>query len=690
MRETDFIDQNKSKWKELERMNREKAKDPAKLSELFVEVTNDLSYSKSYYPNRSIKVYLNNLALAIHSRVYKNKAGSRKRFRDFWTTQLPRVMYETRWSLFIAFLVFAFSMAIGVVSSIYDPGFARHILGDGYIAMTEANIDNNDPMAVYKDMRQMDMFVFIAINNIWVSFLVFILGATLCVGTVIVLISNGVMVGVFQWFFVERGLFQESFLTIWMHGMPEIMSIVLAGSAGMVLGRGILFPGTYTRKESFLIAARRGIMIMLGITPVFLFAAFVEGFATRYTELPDVLRAAIILLSGAAMVYYFIILPYRKHGRNGYLMRRIFLGLAIGLPLSLFSVYQFVDRKNMAIAMVLAIFGNFLISMIAYLTYKDSFIEAEEKDKVSTRLKVPESAKHKYRLRRDKKNPQIYTDIFVLYSKEVFGLMPKFIGLTVSYVLCVMLYATDAFDNNFFFQFEEFDWLMPAVGMAIIKVDELFDHQASFHLYVLNVIFFGSAYLICTRAWINFYLKETGREAWSTTQFAMTNWPWILLISIICHLIFFIEAPLSFLVMVIVMPVMLALAATMTLRKALSLNISEILGMIINGYVRSLGLFATVFVTAVLFMLILNSGLIDLIIDSTLSNIQMSEETYPLVLRVIRTATTFFGLCMVLPLFMFGSAFGFLSFHEMNTATGLKKDIDEISPNRRAYGLVKE
>ena len=318
MRGTEFIEQNREKWGSLESLNRSKGKkDPKELSELFIEVTNDLSYSQTKYTRRSIKVYLNNLSGSIHSKIYKGRRSFGKRFRRFWGDELPRQVYDSRKQFLFSFLIFAASVAIGVFSSMQDEEFASHILGDSYVNMTEEYIASGDPMKVYKTWRADRMFVFIAINNLYVSFLLFVLGAFFGVGTVMVLISNGVMVGTFQYFFIERGLFQESFLTIWMHGTPEILGIIVAGAAGLTLGRGLVTPGNFGRWQSFVISARKGIVIMIGLSPIILYAAFVEGFVARFTEMPDVLRLIFIVLAAVFMVYYFGIYPLmRFRGRD--------------------------------------------------------------------------------------------------------------------------------------------------------------------------------------------------------------------------------------------------------------------------------------------------------------------------------------------------------------------------------------
>jgi hypothetical protein len=86
---------------------------------------------------------------------------------------------------------------------------------------------------------------------------------------------------------------------------------VVAGAAGIAMGNGWLFPGTYGRLRSFREGAKRGLKIVVGTVPLFCMAGFIESFITRHTEWPDGLRLNIILLSAAFIIYYFIILPYR-------------------------------------------------------------------------------------------------------------------------------------------------------------------------------------------------------------------------------------------------------------------------------------------------------------------------------------------------------------------------------------------
>jgi len=312
MRETKFIEQNKEKWAEFEEMLKEGRPEPERLNELFVQITDDLSYARTFYPNRSVRMFLNRMAQWVFLNVYRGRQFPVERFRRFWSNDLPKALWESRSVLFLSFCLFALAFGIGVVSSMIDPDFARIILGEEYINMTLQNIENGDPMKVYKNSGPFGMTVGIALNNLFVALRTAIFGVLASVGTVFILLYNGIMVGAFQYFFIEHGVFWQSFLTIWIHGTLEISAIIIAGAAGLVAGSGLLFPGTYTRIQAFQLSVRRGLKIFLGIVPVVILAAIFEGFLTRYTETPPAIRAAFILLSLAFVLWYYVWYPRHK------------------------------------------------------------------------------------------------------------------------------------------------------------------------------------------------------------------------------------------------------------------------------------------------------------------------------------------------------------------------------------------
>lgn len=310
MKEISFLNQNADKWQQFESLITSKGgSDPDLMADLFVQLTDDLSYSKTNYPKSKTTQYLNSIAARVHQEIYKNKKEKSGRIITFWKYELPFIFKNSHKQLFYAFIIFAVAMLIGIVSAAYDDSFVRLILGDHYVNMTLENIDKGEPMAVYKSMNQIDMFFGITINNIRVAFVCFALGILFSFGTGVMLFYNGIMLGAFQYFFYAKGLLMQSVLVIWIHGTLEISAIIIAGCAGLVMGNSILFPGTYSRGASFIIGAKQGVKIVIGLIPVFIMAGFFESFVTRYSHMPVWLSLTIIGTSLFFIIGYFIIYP---------------------------------------------------------------------------------------------------------------------------------------------------------------------------------------------------------------------------------------------------------------------------------------------------------------------------------------------------------------------------------------------
>lgn len=277
----------------------------------FTELVNDLGYAKTFYPNSRVTQYLNGLASRIYLGIYKNKKEESSRIFRFWKSELPLIVRAHHREILYSFIIFTLFAILAAFSAAHDESFVRGVLGDGYVEMTEDNIAKGDPFGVYKSGEPLITFLRIAKNNIEVSFMVFVAGIFFSIGAVWMIFRNGVMVGAFQYYFFARGLGLKSVLVIWIHGTLEISCIIIAGAAGLILGNSIVFPGTYNRMESLKRGAKDGLKCMIGLVPIFIVAAFLEGFVTRYSTMPLWLSLIILVGSLAFIIWYFIIYPIR-------------------------------------------------------------------------------------------------------------------------------------------------------------------------------------------------------------------------------------------------------------------------------------------------------------------------------------------------------------------------------------------
>ena len=322
MKEITFINRNKARWQSFEdNMKRNNTLDPDDLADQFIQLTDDLAFARTFFPRSGTISYLNALTVKTHQQIYKNKKEKSGRFKTFWTVELPLELYHSRKPLFISIAIFMLAGIIGAVSALNDDTFIRLILGDSYVNTTLDNIETGNPMGIYATMDELKMFFAITFNNIRVSFIVFVFGMFTSLGSGLLLVKNGIMLGAFQAFFYQKQLLSVSALAIYIHGALEIPAIVIAGGAGIVLGNSFLFPKTLPRVTSLGIGARRGVKIMIGLVPVFMVAGFLESFVTRYyNTIPLMVNLVIILGSLSFIVWYFFIYPkvvYERLGVSG-------------------------------------------------------------------------------------------------------------------------------------------------------------------------------------------------------------------------------------------------------------------------------------------------------------------------------------------------------------------------------------
>ena len=325
MREARFIKKNVDKWNKYQQ---EETTSPDEMADRFMTLLDDLSYAKTFYPRSKVTRWINGIAASIYQSIYKNRKQDFSRLILFWRFELPLLFRRYQKLFLFTFLLFLAIIGVALISVNVDPDYARDFFNNnvqqGYYDKTISNIQNGDPFGVYKDDNPFSMFVRIAYNNISVAFKSVVFGLLFGVGTLVFMWTNGLMLGCFQYIFFSQGLGWESVLVIWIHGTIEISSIVIASCAGFVLGTGWLFPGTYSRKQSFLRAAKDAMKICVSLIPFFIIASFFESYVTHLMNntfqrnstnigLPVPVSISILAGSFLLIVWYFILYPIRLH-----------------------------------------------------------------------------------------------------------------------------------------------------------------------------------------------------------------------------------------------------------------------------------------------------------------------------------------------------------------------------------------
>ena len=122
------------------------------------------------------------------------------------------------------------------------------------------------------------MFGFYIYNNISVGFRTFAGGMLFGLGTIFFLVYNGLAIGAVAGHLIEIG-YSTPFLSFVIgHGSFELTAIIIAGMAGLNLGRVLISPGQLSRIEALKRASKISMKMIYGVILMLVIAAFLEAF----------------------------------------------------------------------------------------------------------------------------------------------------------------------------------------------------------------------------------------------------------------------------------------------------------------------------------------------------------------------------------------------------------------------------
>ncbi|HZH00203.1 MAG TPA: stage II sporulation protein M [Flavisolibacter sp.] len=308
MREGLFIKKHKDRW---ERVEHHTVGDADEMARDFTQLVDDLAYAKTYYPTSKVTRYINALASRIYLSIYQNRKEPANRLVQFFRHDVPATMSKHLWVMLFSLSIFFLFFAVGFFSSLQDDSFVRQVLGNDYVDMTEKNIEEGNPFNVYADSNPFFMFIRIMINNILVSFSYFFKGILFGVPSIVLLAKESIRLGAFEHMFYVKGLGGKAIVTVLLHGLLELTAIIITCGAGVVMGKSFLFAGTQKRVDALRQGAKDGIKIVVGLVPIFVVAAFIEGFITRYYKMPLFMSLSILFVCGLFIIWYFIYYPIK-------------------------------------------------------------------------------------------------------------------------------------------------------------------------------------------------------------------------------------------------------------------------------------------------------------------------------------------------------------------------------------------
>lgn len=252
----------------------------ARLSELYRLSCEHLALASSRTYPPFIITRLQALTHRAHQIIYRHRGFGMDALRQLVLYDFPVAVRAHRGYVWIATLVFVLPMLLAGVAAYFDPDFVLHFMKvedrDQYERMySEAARKIGQPRQAEDDWKMLGYYIK---HNIGIGFQCFASGLFAGVGSLLLVLYNGLHIGVVAGFLTSQGHAENFYSFVVTHASVELTAIVLAGAAGLRLGHAVVAPGRRTRLEALKHHASGAVVLMYGVFGMLVIAAFLEAF----------------------------------------------------------------------------------------------------------------------------------------------------------------------------------------------------------------------------------------------------------------------------------------------------------------------------------------------------------------------------------------------------------------------------
>ncbi len=308
-----FINENKDNWQRLENlldmMGVASIKGLSRMEvrefgELYRRAASDLAIARAETRDPKLVNYLNSLVIRAHGKIYRAESQGANLVWQFFAKDFPQAFRRTWRYTALAFGLFTFFFIAAFILCYNDPKFADDLGTTQYRYMAQENVQ------WWKGLNEANQIgsTQILTNNILVAFKAFAYGAFFGIGTIYVLVYNGLFIGgVVGTCYQANPAFGNSLVEFMVgHGVIELSCIFIAGGAGMLIGYSIINPGDLSRTQALKNNGLIAVRLAIGCAVLLVVAGIIEGFLSP-SDLPAFIKYGTGILTGIAMYSYLLL-----------------------------------------------------------------------------------------------------------------------------------------------------------------------------------------------------------------------------------------------------------------------------------------------------------------------------------------------------------------------------------------------
>ncbi len=272
------------------------------LLRLYRLTTTDLALARREFPDDRVTLVLNEIVARAYGYIYREAPSPFSQLRRFYARDLPRE-FRLAWPfLAVAAGLLFVPWLVAMVAIVLSPDTAALMLPSGVLG----EIKNGQTWFASPTDERPVLASFVMTNNIKISVLSLGGGIFAGLGTVVVLVSNGISIGAICGALIAYHLSDQLLGFISPHGFLELSVVVASGACGLMIGHAVIWPGLRPRGQSLAESAGRSVRLLLGLLPFLVIAGLLEGFVSP-AAFAWPLKVAIGLATAVGLYSYLLL-----------------------------------------------------------------------------------------------------------------------------------------------------------------------------------------------------------------------------------------------------------------------------------------------------------------------------------------------------------------------------------------------
>lgn len=306
----EFVRRHEADWLALEKWLQSGKATPEALTlpARYRQLCQHLALARERHYPPALVERLNRLVVRAHHQLYQSRQPLSNLVSTFLWRDFPALVRTHARVFWLSALVFYGALALTGLAIWFNPSLIFSVMDAEQVHHYEQMYDPAHRVIGFTrdDASDFYMFGYYIRHNIGIGFQTFAGGILGGVGSLVILLFNGVAIGAVAGHLTRIGFTDTFWPFVAGHGAFELTAIVLCGMAGLLLGHALIAPGNLSRSKALRIQARIAVQLVYGATLFLIIAALLEAFWSSSTLIPVPVKYGVAACLWSLVTLYFL------------------------------------------------------------------------------------------------------------------------------------------------------------------------------------------------------------------------------------------------------------------------------------------------------------------------------------------------------------------------------------------------